>query len=92
MRKLGWTETTEMMKNVKKKGEEENWRIWEEIAGSEMEEKREEEWIAATRKKEGHVKEYWGNYHRQWCNWDMKGEKGSEETEKKKEKKTCGRL
>ena len=37
-------ETTEMRKNVKKKGKEENSRIGEEeIAGSEMEEKREEE-------------------------------------------------
>ena len=35
-------ETTEMRKNVKKKDEEENWRIGKENAGSEMEEK--EKW------------------------------------------------
>ena len=28
-----------------------------------MEEKREEEWKAATREKDGNVKEYWGNHH-----------------------------
>ena len=57
------TETTEMRKNVKKKDEEENCRIGkEEITGSEMEEKREEEWKAATREKEGNVKEYWRNH------------------------------
>ena len=48
-------ETTEMRKNVKKK-DQENWRIGKEYAGSEMEEKREEEWKAATREKEGNVK------------------------------------
>ena len=48
----------------RKKGKEENWRIGEEeIAGSEMEEKREEEWKAATREKGGNVKEYWRNHH-----------------------------
>ena len=52
--------TTEMRKNVKKKDKEENWIGEEEIAGSEMEEKREEEWKAATREKEGNVNEYWG--------------------------------
>ena len=49
-------ETTEMRKNVKKKDEEENWRIGKEYAGSEMEEKREEEWKAVTREKERNVK------------------------------------
>ena len=56
MNEENWVEieTTEMRKNVKKKGKEENWRIGEEeIAGSEMEEKREEEWKAATREKGG---------------------------------------
>ena len=41
-----------MRKNVKKK-DEENCRIGKAIAGSEMKEKREEEWKPATREKEG---------------------------------------
>ena len=45
-----------------------------ENAGSEMEEKREEEWKAATREKEGNIKEYWGKSQR--CNWDLKRKKG----------------
>ena len=85
------TETTEMRKNMKKKDEEENWTIGEEIAGSEMEEKREEKWKAATRDKEGNGKVYWGNHHKsQWCNCGIwRGKKGSEDTEKemKKEEK-----
>ena len=52
-----------MRKNVKKKDEEENWRIGKENAVSEMEEKREAEWKTATREKEGNVKEYWRNHH-----------------------------
>ena len=54
MNEENWVEieTTEMRKNVKKKGKEENWRIGEEeIAESEMDEKRKEEWKAATREK-----------------------------------------
>ena len=48
-------ETTEMRKNVKKKDDKENW-IGKEYAGTEMEEKREEEWKAVTREKEGNDK------------------------------------
>ena len=51
-------ETTEMRKNVKKKTKKktEEWekRCW--IGNG-----REEEWKAATREKEGNVKEYWRN-------------------------------
>ena len=62
-------ETTEM-KNVKKKRWRRKLKNRKENAGSEMEEKREEEWKAATREKDGNIKEYWGKL--QWCNWDMK--------------------
>ena len=54
MKEENWVEieTTEIRKNVKKKDEEENERIGKEYAGSEMEEKREEERKAVTREKE----------------------------------------
>ena len=59
--KLGWNwnnRNEEECEDVKKKDEEENWRMGKENAGSEMEEKREQEWKAATREKEGNIKEY----------------------------------
>ena len=45
MNEENWVEikTTEMRKNVKKKDDQENWRIGKEIAWLEMD-KREEEW------------------------------------------------
>ena len=83
--KLGWNW---MRKNVKKK-DEENCRTGKAIAGSEMKEKRDEEWKAATREKEGNVKEYWGNHHngvigiwRGREEWGKRNEKGG-----KKEKR-----
>ena len=58
------TETTEgRVYYVKKKDKEENWRIGKENAGLEMEERREEEWKAATREKEENVTDFWGNHH-----------------------------
>ena len=75
---------------MKKKDEEENWRIGKENAGTEMEEKREEEWKAATKEMEGNVKEYWGNHHNGvlgiWRGreaWERRKRKKKEEKEKK---------
>ena len=86
-------ETTEMRKNVKKKDKEENWRIeGEDIAGSEMEETREEEWKAATR---GNVKEYWGNHHNSvigiWRGWKEWGRKRNEKWGKRDRNSGKGR-
>ena len=63
-----------------------------ENVGSEMEEKREQEWKAATREKEGNVKEYWGNHHNM-CNWDKKRKRKvrRKRNEKGRKKKKKGR-
>ena len=61
--KLNWNWNDRNEEECEEKRRGGNWGIGEEIAGSEMEEKREEEWKAATREKEGNVKDYWGNHH-----------------------------
>ena len=76
---------------MKKKDKEENWGIGEEIARSEMGEKREGEWNATTREKEGNVKEYWGNHDNGvigiWRGWEEWGRRKRNEKRRKNEKK-----
>ena len=72
---------------MKKKDKEENWRTGEEIARSEMGEKRKGEWKATTREKEGNVKEYWGNHDNRvigiWRGWKEWGRRKRNEKEGK---------
>ena len=66
-------ETTEMRKNVKKKDEEENWRIaWigKENAGSEMEENKRKGMKSSNKRKRGKCQGILRKSS-QWCNWDM---------------------
>ena len=90
MNEENWTkiETTDIRKNVN-----ENRRMGKEIAGSEMEEKREEEWKTATREKEGNVKKFWGNHYNGVSGiWRGRGEWGKRKrNEKGKKEREKGR-
>ena len=86
---LGWNWNRNKEECEEQKTEE-NWRIGEEIARSEMGEKREEGWKATTRGKEGNVKEYWGNHDNGvigiWRRWEEWGRRKRNEKEGKWER------
>ena len=79
-----------MGKKVKKKDEEENWRIGKEIAwiGNGRKKRRGWKWKTA---KEGNVKEYWGNHHYSIIGiWRGREEWGREKEMKKEQQEKRG--